>query len=71
MVSGIRKNSIQYHLAGDAVVTMPDITPVRVSAHHNLRPIHPQQAHNFFPELRCVLQTLVFMSQKYNLPYSQ
>ena len=38
-ISGIRENSVQHHLPGDAVVAVPDITSVRVGGSHNVRSI--------------------------------
>ena len=38
-ISGIRENSVQHHLSGDAVVAMPDITSVRVGGSYDVRSI--------------------------------
>ena len=59
MVSGIRKNGIQYHLAGNAMIAMPDISSIGIGGDDNLRLVLSDKANNLLSELGSVFQTLV------------
>ena len=64
MISGIRKYRIQAYLPDNSVVTMFDISAIRIAGHQNFRPICPDQADNFLTEIFGIFKALVRMVQK-------
>ncbi len=71
MVAGVRKDSIESDLTGNAVVPVPDIAPVRVGCNDSLRPVEPNHADKLFAELRGIFQTLVRVAQKPDIAHPQ
>ena len=68
-VTGVGKNSIQGYLPRDAVVPVPEVTPVRVRGNHRVRPVFPYQADEVFSEFGGIFQPLVRIAQEGDFTY--
>ena len=67
MIPGIREYSIQRHLTGYAMITMPDIVAIGIGRHHRIGLILSEQTHQHFSKFRCVFQTLIRQAEKNNV----
>ena len=70
-IPGVGENGIKCNLAGDPMIAVPDIAPVRVSSDYRLGFVGPYQAYNLLSEFRCIFERLVWMAQEDDLPHPQ